>query len=125
MAERGPFAEFARARRLALGVTLRQFCREHGFDVGNMSRIERGRAAPTQTDGFLGRYATALKLEPRTDQWRQFHDLARIAAGRIPERILNDEELVAKLPIVFRTLSEGGPLTEEKLLDLAERIRRA
>ena len=36
------FGSFFRARRMALGKSLRGFCIEKGLDPGNISRLERG-----------------------------------------------------------------------------------
>ncbi len=42
----------------------------------------------------------------------------------IPNAIMNDKELVAKLPLVFRTI-QGKKLTDRQLRNLAEVIRKA
>lgn len=118
------FGEFFKKKRLDLGLTLRAFCRENSFDVGNTSKIERGLLSPPKTAAALGSYAEALGLKEGSEDWRTFFELAEISAGRIPERIMNDAELVAKLPLVFRTI-EGKKLTEKQLQELAEVIRDA
>ena len=118
------FGEFAKKKRLSLGVSLRQFCRDNGFDWGNISRMERGVSDPPKSREVQERYARALELEEGSEEWQTFLDLADICAGNIPQRIMSDEELVPKLPLVFRTL-DGQKLTPEKLRELAEMIRRA
>ena len=40
--------------------------------------------------------------------------LASIGRGQIPPALLSDEQVMAKLPIFFRTL-EGGPVDEALL----------
>jgi len=35
----------------------------------------------------------------RRDEWLEFFDIARTDAGRIPEDLLADKNIVAKLPI--------------------------
>ena len=89
-----------------------------------MSKIERGKLPPPKKRDLLQRHARALELEEGTDEWLEFFDLASACAGRIPERIMSDEQLLTKLPLVFRTIT-GGRLTEEELRKLAEEIRRA
>jgi transcriptional regulator with XRE-family HTH domain len=118
------FGEFVKKRRLELGLTLRAFCRQNGLDVGNMSKIERGLMDPPKTRAAQDRLAQALRLREGAEEWKEFLELAAISAGRIPESVMNDEELAPKLPLLFRTLS-GQPLTEKKLRELAELIRRS
>ena len=118
------FGGFAKEKRMELGLSLREFCRENVFDWGNFSRIERGVTAPPKSLEVLARYARALKIKQNSDDWQTFMDLAAISAGRIPDSIMKDEELLAKLPLVFRTI-EGRKLTPDELRDLAETIRDA
>ena len=118
------FGRFVREKRLELGLTLRKFCRNHGYDCGNFSKIERGVFPAPQRRPELERLAQALGLAERSDDWLLFFDLAAVSAGRIPQDILNDEQLASKLPLVFRTIS-GKPLSEKSLRRLAEVVRRA
>ena len=48
------FGAFFRAKRKALGITLREFCRRNGFDPGNVSRLERGLVPPPQAPATPG-----------------------------------------------------------------------
>jgi len=112
------FGEFFKQLRLRTGLTLRHFCEMHGFEPGNVSRLERGRSAPPQSPEALRRYATALGLEEHSEERQRFLDLAAACAGQIPADILSDEEVVARLPLVFRTL-RGSKLPPEKLQELA------
>jgi len=45
-----------------------------------------------------------------------------VDAGRIPDYVLKDEELVQKLPAFFRTLSGSKP-TDEELENLIKLLR--
>ncbi len=118
------FGEFFKSKRLALGLSLREFCRENRLDWGNVSRIERGVSAPPKSREALETYAKALRIKSGSEDWTAFFDLAAISAGIIPDAIMDDEALVAKLPLVFRTM-QGKKLTEKQLRDLAEVIRKA
>lgn len=122
MAKSNAFGEFMKEKRLGLGLTLRAFCNQNGFDAGNTSKIERGLLDPPKTHVTLSSYARALELKEGSEEWNAFFELASISAGRIPDRIMNDAELVSKLPLVFRTIT-GRRLTEEQLRELAEEIR--
>ena len=116
------FGEFFKARRQALELTLREFCLKHQLDPGNLSRLERGLLPPPQDRARLEEYARYLELKPGSDDWYQFFDLAAAAKGRLPEELLADEALVAKLPLLFRTL-RGKRLTNKQLDDLFKKVR--
>jgi transcriptional regulator with XRE-family HTH domain len=110
--------------RIASGQTLRAFCTTHGFDAGNMSKLERGLLAPPASNEKLEEYATALGLAHGSDAWIDFFDRAAAARGRVPQDILSDEQLAKRLPAVFRTL-RGAKASKSDLLKLVEKIRRA
>ena len=116
------FGEFFKAKRQALGLTLREFCLKHKFDPGNLSRMERGLLAPPQDREVLEKYAKALELKTGSDDWYTFFDLAAAAKGRLPDELLEDQQVVAKLPLVFRTL-RNKRLTEKRLSALVKEIR--
>ncbi len=116
------FGAFFKARRATIGLTLREFCRENGLDPANMSRIERDLLPPPSDRSRLEQYAQFLGLDPKSDDWYAFFDLAAAARGRIPEYVMSDEVLVAKLPLVFRTMRERR-LSKRQLEDLAKKIR--
>jgi transcriptional regulator with XRE-family HTH domain len=118
------FGEFFKAKRMALGYTLRRFCEENGLDAGNLSRMERGVLPPPQKREKLEEYAKLLKIKEGADDWYQFFDMASVAAGIIPDEVLKDAELVQKLPVFFRTM-RGQKLTEAQLNELIEKIRKA
>lgn len=121
MAIGGRFGAIHKKRRIALGKTLRQFCLENGLDPGNTSRLERGRLQPLQGVKLQER-ARMLKLEKGSNEWHEFFDLAAAERGTIPDDLLSDEEVVAKLPILFRSLRGRQP-TEEDLDELVRKLR--
>jgi hypothetical protein len=49
-------------------------------------------------------------------------DLAAAAKGRVPEDLMEDARVVAKLPLVFRTL-RGKRLSEKQLDALVKKVR--
>jgi len=59
---------------------VRRFRFASGYDAGNISKL--GGA----------------------DEWQRFFDLAAVSRREIPGEIMSDEELVKRLPLVFRTL---------------------
>lgn len=118
----GSFGEFFKAKRQELELTLREFCLKHKLDPGNLSRLERGLLPPPQDRKLLERYARFLEIQSASGDWYAFFDLAAASKGRIPDDILQDEEVVAKLPLVFRTL-RGKRLTDKQLDELVKKVR--
>ena len=120
---RSAFGALLKRLRIKKGLTLREFCSRHGFDPGNFSRLERGVFHPPRDREKLERYATALGLSPGDDDWLDFFDTAAASRGEIPPDLLSDEEVVEKLPVLFRTL-RAKPVSPERLDELVDRIRR-
>ena len=117
------FGNYFKELRIKRRMTLRRFCEEFGFDPGNISKLERGLLPPPQSRGKLEQYAQALGLKKGTSAWYEFFDLAAASRGQIPQEILKDDKLVAKLPVLFRTL-RGERVPEKKLDELMEVIRK-
>lgn len=122
--KRHTFGEFLKEKRMEQGLTLREFCLKHRLDPGNMSKIERGLFPPPQDREKLERWADWLKIKKGTDDWLEFFDLASAESGRIPEELLSDEEVVEKLPLLFRTL-RGEKISDKKLDELVKMIKKA
>lgn len=118
------FGAFFKAKRQALGLTLREFCLKHKLDPGNLSRLERGLLPPPQDRDRLEGYAKFLGLKSGGNDWYLFFDLAAAANGRIPAELLEDQAVVAKLPLVFRTL-RGKRLNDKQLDELVKKIKEA
>lgn len=117
------FGEFFAAKRKELGKTLREFCRENGFDAGNLSKIERGLQMPPQSKAKRLQYASALGIQEGSDDWLEFCDLATISAGKIPDRIVSDKELMAAVPVLFRSIKREG-IEEESIKELLELLKK-
>ena len=115
------FGEFFKARRQALGLTLREFCLKHKLDPGNISRLERGLLPPPRDGNRLVEYAKCLGLKEGNGAWHAFFDLAAVSKGRIPAELMEDEDLVAKLPLIFRVL-RGKRFTSKQLKDLVKKV---
>lgn len=117
------FGALLKRLRLARGLTLREFCLKSGFDPGNYSRLERGLFPPPQSNEAIEKYATALGLERGTDDWVELFDIAAAERGVIPQDLLSDEEVVNKLPVLFRTL-RATRVDTKQLDELVDRVRR-
>ena len=118
------FGDMLKKLRTAKRVTLRDFCLKNGLDPGNYSRIERGLFPPPQKTELIEKYAIALEINPGSEQWIELFDLAAASRGEIPADLLEDRELLKKLPILFRTL-RGRAVSRESMDELADRIRRS
>ncbi len=118
------FGDLVRTSRAALRLSLRAFAEKAGMDPGNASRLERGRMAPPEDQDVLDRIASALEFKQGTPEHERLMDLAAAAKGRVPQDLLSDEEVAAKLPILFRTL-RSKPLSGEQLEKLIDSIRKA
>jgi transcriptional regulator with XRE-family HTH domain len=117
------FGELFKAKRISRGLTLREFCRLNGFDPGNVSKIERGLFQPPQSKEMLSKYATALSIKEGSEDWLTFCDLAITSAGKLPDDIVTNQELMTALPILFRTV-RNKKLDEEGLGKLIKSIKR-
>jgi transcriptional regulator with XRE-family HTH domain len=117
------FGDLFKLKRIEKGLTLREFCRINGFDPGNVSKIERGLFQPPQSKEMLSKYAAALGIEEGSEDWLAFCDMAIISAGKIPEDIVTNEELMNALPVLFRTVRDKT-LDEEGLEKLIKSIKR-
>ena len=124
MASTMSFGGFFKERRISLGITLRQFCEKHGFDPGNISKLERGLFAAPQSEEKLEEYAKALELKRGATEWIEFFDLAAVSNRNWDVLRLKDKRLVNRLPLLFRTL-DNKELTAEKLDEIIELIKHA
>ncbi len=124
---RQTFGEYFATKRRALGMTLREFCRTNGFDVGNISKVERGKLAPPhgpKGEEKLTEYAHALGIKEGSGDWFTFFDLASIDSGMIPKDIQSDEKLIPALPLLFRTLRDKS-VSEEDLDKIINIVKEA
>jgi transcriptional regulator with XRE-family HTH domain len=115
------FANFVRGKRVAAGLTLREFCRLVRFDASNWSKIERGLLTPPQSKNVLDEIASVLKIKEESQDYKELLDLA--ALSTIPEELL-ESEIIEQLPVFFRTVRGEKP-TEEELKTLINKIRSA
>lgn len=117
------FGEYFKQKRIEKGFTLREFCRRFDLDPGNISKLERGMLPPPESEEKMGEYASALGLKNGTDEWHQFFDLAAASKGVIPRELMEDDEVVKSLPIIFRTF-RSKRISKMTVVDLIERLRK-
>jgi len=117
------FGEFFKKKRIEKGFTLRMFCKKFGFDPGNISKMERGLMIPPASREKLEKYASCLGIEKGSDGWFEFFDRAAACKGEIPTEILENDELMKSLPLIFRTF-RSKKLSRKVVNDLIERIKK-
>jgi transcriptional regulator with XRE-family HTH domain len=115
------FANIIREKRIAAGLTLREFCRLSGFDSSNWSKIERGLLTPPQSKKVLSEIAGILKIKEGSQEYKEMVDLAALSS--IPEGLI-ESEILEQLPVFFRTVRGEKP-NEEELKTLSDKIRSA
>jgi len=117
------FGNFFKQKRISLGLSLRELCRIYEVDPGNISKLERGLAKPPQSQEMLAKYAAMLKIEEDSEEWREFSDLAATSAGKIPDDVISNEEIMNALPVLFRTARKES-LNKETLMKLVSSIKK-
>lgn len=118
------FGTFIKEIRSRSRIGLREFCLKHGHDPSNWSKIERGVLPPPRDEKILRKWAAQLGIKPGSGEWIEFFDFAAVDAGRIPDYIMQEKELVSKLPVFFRTLSGKKP-SESDLRNLVKLLQEA
>jgi transcriptional regulator with XRE-family HTH domain len=117
------FGTYIKAKRLAKGLSLRQFCKNKGLDPAYVSRLENELIPAPLKNTLLEALAESLELEKNTPDWVRFFDLAATSRGEIPKDIQDKfPEVLNLLPAFFRS-AEKDSLNEEdiqKLLNLVK-----
>lgn len=116
------FGSFIKSKRISLGITLRAFCLENGFDPGNLSKMERDIAQAPQEPELQEKLAKCLKIEKESEDWQTFVDLASASNGRIPQDLMQDADVVRQLPTFLRTL-RNEKLSGDQLDSLIKKIK--
>ena len=117
------FGDYVKQRRVAKRITLRAFSEAVGYDPANYSRMERGLLKPPTNPEKLAGFARELGMNRAGDEFKEMVRLAAISRGEIPPAILSDEAVLAKLPVLFRTL-EGDKVEPEMLDELFEAMKK-
>ena len=100
------FGDFFKGKRIEESLSLREFCKKHQLDPGNVSKLERGILAPPKSMETLKEYAKYLGITEESPDWTEYFDLAAASKGEIPHEILNDDDLAKKLPLIFKVIRE-------------------
>ncbi len=115
------FGKYLRKLRLERNLSLRKFSSLIEMDPGNLSRIESGVFPPPSEDKVI-HIAKTLGLDRGNEEWIQLMDYFYISKKEIPGYVLDEEDLLEKLPVIFRSLT-GSKLKSEDLDKLIELIK--
>ena len=115
------FGDFIKARRLALGLGLRDFCLKAKMDPSNYSKYERGVLQTAPGDKDLRRIARGLGVRVGSADWNSLRDLAAIQRSEFPDDM--NKKYMHLLPAFYQKLRghEGGGV--DSLEDLAKLLR--
>jgi len=118
------FGELFKKKRIALDLTLRDFCDKNTLDHILISRIECGILPPPQHEELV-RYAKCLKIEQNSDDWHRFFNIARSSTEAINDRKNKDVEcsILKILPVSPGFKPDGSKFTEKQLDDLIDIIK--
>lgn len=117
----GQFGSRIREIRVGRKMSLRQFCIEAKQDPSNWSKVERGMIPPPTE---LNDVFKSLSLTEADDEWHELSNAAHMEKGMIPKHVLENDELMAALPIFFRT-ARGEKPNHEELERLIEVIKNS
>jgi transcriptional regulator with XRE-family HTH domain len=114
------FGQLLKDLRIKMKLSLRDVCKETGYDPSNWSKIERGLISTPAEEKTLIKWARILGLSQNKKKVREFVDEAQMAQGIIPKDILSQPNAVRCLPAFFRTMRNEKPNKEEidRLVDL-------
>ena len=107
------FGKWIKKQRLKQNYSLRSFARLIGEDPSNWSKIERNLIAPPQNELKILKIATVLGISRDSDEFSEMVTLANVSAGRIPEYLMREEEIIKELPAFLRTLGSVKPTPTE------------
>lgn len=108
-----------RFREKTLNVGLNEFCDMKGFDPAYITRIETGMIVPSKKSGIAALVSAYFGegVKRILDEW---YDRADLAAGRLPRRIVDDEQL----PRMFGALAGLTKNQWDEVLRKALEVKR-
>lgn len=117
------FGDFVSQKRTDLGLSLREFCRQYGYEPSYISRLENSILNAPSDKEKLSALALALKLKKESQEWVTFFALAASSRVAIPDDIRNDfPNMVKFLPAFFRT-TQKEKMTKKDINNLVKLMR--
>jgi transcriptional regulator with XRE-family HTH domain len=115
------FARLLKQQRLAKGLTLREFSRRTGYDVGNLSKMERG-ILPPPPQITVKKWAQVLALAEGSDEYEEF--MAEAVLARQDVSTYFKKDLREALPVLLRS-EKSRKLTPEEFQCLVQTLKRS
>lgn len=115
------FGAFLRERRVAGGMSLRQFAKLCGLQPSNYCNVENSAAAPPPADKVEA-IANALGIVEGSEDYTMLLDLAAQGRNEVPAdvaRIVREREAI---PALLRTV-ENEKVTEEQLMGIIDDLQ--
>lgn len=105
---------FIRHERVnSLKMSLRHFCQQNGWDIGNWSKIERNRRDAPEA----GELARLLNIPVDSGKFQLLKDLK---VTQVVGKELSDDEVLERLPVALRAARN---LTEAEMDELKRKIK--
>lgn len=112
------YGAFLRELRIDREISLRDFAKSSGMDVGNLSKIERGILDPPQSK-IQNKFIKLLNLNEKDSI--KLKDLASHQKGNYPPEVEDDLKEYEYIPILLRTIANKR-LTDEQIRELTKKI---
>lgn len=116
------FGEYVKFLREEKRISLRKFCLEMEYDPSNWSKIERGMLPPPKSRQFLTRIGEVLGLNEESEEFYYLLDSAAVA--HVPAELIENEEFLEILPVLFRA-SRGDNPTNKELENLINLLKNS
>ncbi len=112
------FGQFFGELRKRNGLSLREFCDNHGYHAGNVSRIEHDLLRAPQSDKKLNAYAKAFGLKKNSPEWIKFHDLANASNKSFEVKNITSAAVLQCVAELIRMI-DRSTFTQDEALNLA------
>ena len=116
------FGEYLKHLRAKQKISLREFARRLDMDADNISKMERGLLLPPQDEAILYEYGEVLEIPQDSEEMKRLITLAAVESERFSQEVLENRQLLEKLPILFRTAT-GSKLEQQKIMKFLEGLK--
>lgn len=115
------FGNFVREKRLALGLSLREFAKKIGLQPSNYCNIENDGLKPPKAD-VLDKMLKVLSIEKGTEEYAKFYDLAGKSRKEVAQDLAEIIKTSEMIPALLRT-AEGENVSDDQLRWIIDEIK--
>jgi len=108
------FGDMCNELRIKQGITLREFCKQHGLDGHKIAMIEVGVMKPSEE--VAKKHASLLGLEGGSEEYKEFMRLANEKMSDV--EMMEAEALRRVLPAFPMHDADGNPIPIEKIKEM-------